>query len=363
MKPDPQVRIRPATLADTQAIGQVQKRNGMGDLDPVAWRSRWEAFPFVPEFRDIPIGWVLETAQGAVVGVLENVHSRFEFGGRPIKGVVAAGWAVDPEFRSNALTLMTTFLRQKGVDLSLIVSASPTTERLLTAMKIARIPVPDYGSPCFWAVNNRAFAKAALIRRSIPGAALLAWPAGLALFASSLFRGSGRGRETSAVRRLPGFDERFDGLWQSLNSGATRLRAVRTKAALEWRFRTELRHGGAAILAAEQEGMLLGYAVIVRRDGADLGMQVIDVVDIQAINDDPVTMRDLFLASIRIARQESADAVKFMSGTPAKRAPADALRPYTYRLPIWQLYFKAAPELSAALSTADSWDISVFDTY
>jgi hypothetical protein len=52
-----------------------------------------------------------------------------------------------------------------------------------------------------------------------------------------------------------------------------------------------------------------------------------------------------------------------MTGTPAKRVPTDALRPYTYRLPLWQQYFKASPELAAELSTADAWDFSRFDTF
>jgi hypothetical protein len=357
------LRLRAANFEDVHGIGEVQKRNGMGDPDPVVWRSQWEAYPFAAEFRDVPIGWVLENDQGSLVGVLENVHSFFELGGRPIKGVVAARWAVDQEYRGKSLQLMTTFLRQKGVDLPLIVSAAPTTERLLTAMKIPRIPVPDYATPCFWAVHPRAFAKAALVRRSVPGAALLAWPAGLAMLAGDIFLGRGRGRESSTVRRLQEFDERFDLLWESVKTGATRLRAVRTRAVLEWRFRTELRGGKAAIIVAERGATLLGYAVLVRRSGDDLGMELRDVADIQATGDDPATLRDLLLGSIRIAREQGADAVKFMSGTPAKRAPADALRPYTYRLPIWQLYYRAASELSAALSTADKWDISVFDTY
>jgi hypothetical protein len=52
-----------------------------------------------------------------------------------------------------------------------------------------------------------------------------------------------------------------------------------------------------------------------------------------------------------------------MSGTPVKRASADSLRPYTYRLPFWQQYFKASPELAAELATADAWDFSRFDTF
>ena len=358
------LRLRPASLVDADRITQLQKRHGVAALDAAAWRSQWEAAPFAAEFRDVPIGWVLETEDGLVVGNLDNVHMLYELGGNKLKGAVASGWAVDQEHRSKSLQLMTTFLRQKNVDLPLIVSAAPTTERLLTAMKIPRIPVPDYATPCFWAVHPRAFARAALLKRSIPAAGLLAWPAGLALLARDVYRRSGRGRPASQVRRLREFDERFDLLWENVKAGATRLRAVRTRAVLEWRFRTELRGGKIAIVVIERGTTLVGYAVLVRRDGSDLGMALYDVADIQAAGDDPATLRDLLLGSIQVAREDGVDAVKFMTGTPAKRAPADALQPYTYRLPIWQLYFKAAtPELSAALSTADAWDFSVFDTF
>lgn len=125
----------------------------------------------------------------------------------------------------------------------------------------------------------------------------------------------------------------------------------------------ELRGGRVAIVAAERGATLLGYVVLVRREGSELGMALHDVADLQAERDDPSTIRDLLLGSIQIAREEGADAVKFMSGTPAKRAPADALLPYTYRLPFWQQYFKASPELAAELSTADAWDFSRFDTF
>jgi len=357
------LRIRAAAFEDADVISRLNQRNGMEILDKTVWREGWEAYPFAPQFRDIPTGWVLETEDGSVVGNLDNVHTLYEFQGQRLKGVVAANWAVDQEHRGKSLQLMTTFFRQKGVDLWLNVSASPAAAQILTAMKIPRIPIPDYGTPCFWAVRPRAFARAALVRRSIPGAALLAGPAGLALLARDVYRRSGRGNLTSAVRRVPAFDDRFDGLWQGISTGPPRLRAVRTRAVLEWRFRVELRAGKAAILVAERGAALLGYAILVRRDGSELGMTLYDVADLQAEQDDPSLFRDLLLGSIKIAREEGVDAVKFMSGTPAKRGPADDLRPYTYRLPFWQQYFKASPELAAKLSTADAWDFSRFDSF
>ncbi|HEY4365580.1 MAG TPA: hypothetical protein VGN17_31755 [Bryobacteraceae bacterium] len=357
------LRIRPATFDDAPEIDRLSARNGLGPIDLTAWRECWEAHPFAADFREVPTGWVLDN-DGAVVGNLDNIHMLYEFGNKRLKAVVAAGWAVDPEFRGKALQLMTTFLRQPHVDLWLNVSATPATAQILTAMKTPRIPIPEYATPCFWPVRRRAFARAGLSRRSIRGAALLAWPASMAMLARDIYRSSGRGTPTCSVRRLSGFDERFDRLLQDHGDAPPRLRAVRNQAVLQWRFRGEIRTGRATIVAAERGATLLGYAVLVRRAGSGLEMALSEVADLQAQRDDPSLFRDLLLGSIKIAREDGADALKFMSGTPAKRSPADALHPYTYNLPLWQLYFKtASPDLTRELSTADSWDFSWFDTF
>lgn len=370
LKPGVVLRVRPSTFDDAAAIAQVHERNAMGRLNTVEWRRGWEDYPFEREFRDVPIGWVLQAEDGSIVGTLDNVHLLYEIEGRRMKACIAAGWAVDTEHRGKSLQLMTTFFRQKGIDLWLNVSASATTAEVLTALRIPRIPIPEYGVPCFWAVRPRAFAKAVLARKAIPGSAVLAWPAGLAILAGDVIRRSGRARILSGglsgqtkIRRLPGFDDRFDSFWKEMATGPARLRAVRTRAVLEWRFRAELASGRAYIVAAEEGGRLSGYAVMVRRQGTELGLELCDIADLQALRDEPSIIRDLLLASVKIAREARVDAVKFMTGTPVKRSPAESLRPYRYRLPFWQQYFKASPELKAVLTAPENWDISLFETF
>lgn len=358
------LRIRQAEPSDQDAIRAVQARNGMSDLDRAAWAEMWRTYPFAAEFVDVPSGWVIETDAGQVVGNLDNAHALYEFGGRRLRATVASGWAVDVEHRGKALNLLTTFLRQKNVDLTLVVSAAESTAKVMTALKAPRIPIPDYGRPCFWPVNRRAFARAALERRGVKAAGVLAWPAGMALGARDLAVGSGSGQPASAPRRLTAFDERFDSLWERVAAGSARLRGVRTRTALEWRYRPEFRSGRAAIVAAERGAELAGYALLVRRAGSDLGMSLYDVADMQAAGDDGGVYRDLLLGAVRAAREDGVDAVKFVTGTPAKRGPAEALRPYTYQVPIWQLYYKAASkELEAELDRTEAWDFSVFDTF
>jgi hypothetical protein len=287
----------------------------------------------------------------------------YELDGRRVRGAIAADWGVDPEHRGRALHLTTAFFKQKGLGILINGSASPVASKVLAGLQIPRIPIPDYASPCFWAASPRAFAKAALDRRGVRGASLLSIPAGLALWVRDTLRRSGRGRLTNSIQRLQAFDERFDALWQRIAAGPSRLRAVRTRAVLDWRFQNDLSSGRGVVLVAESGGNASGYIVLLRRPGSDLGMSLFDVADFQAAGDDSGVYRDLLLAAVQLARDEGVDAVKLLTGTPAKRTPAMALEPYSYQLPFWQLYYRAAPELKPALASAEAWDFSLFETY
>ncbi|MGD0616917.1 MAG: hypothetical protein ABSB67_04570 [Bryobacteraceae bacterium] len=361
---DAAVQLRTATLDDTEAIRQLHERNGLGVLDSVSWRGLWDGYPFASEYRDIAIGWVLEAGDGSLVGALGNVHMLYDLDGRALKGVIATAWAVDRDYRGRSLQLMTAFLKQGGIDLWLNGSANPTASRVMEAMKLSRIPVAGYDVPCFWAASPRRFAKAAMTRKSVPGAGVLSWPAGMVLGTQDIVRRSGRGRITSAVSRIDSFDDRFDSFWLRLRKGPSRLRAVRTRAALEWRFGAQHRAAQARIIVARDGASLSGYAVLLRRQSPELGMELYDIADLQALRDDPAIARDLLLASIGVAREEKVDAVKIMTGAPFRRRAVDELKPYTYRLPFWQLFYKAeSVELQSALANADAWDFSLFDTF
>jgi hypothetical protein len=359
----PAAILRPASFADAEAISQIHKRNGLSEFDAKAWRSAWESYPFAAEFHDIPIGWVLETGASSLVGTIGNVHMLYEMAGHRFRAAIATAWAVDAPHRGRALHLTTTFFKQKGPDLLLNGSANPIASKVLTALQIPRIPIPDYNSPCFWAAAPQAFAKAVLQRRGTSAASVLSYPAGLALNVRDILRRSGRGKLSGPVRRLQMFDHRFDSLWQRIGAGPQCLRAVRTQAVLHWKFQADLDAGRAALLAAESGENLSGYIVLVRRPGSDLGMSLYDVADFQAAGDDRAIFRDLLLAAVELAREQGVDAVKLLTGTPAKRGPAMALLPYTYQLPFWQLYYKASPALKPVLGSADAWDFSLFDTY
>jgi hypothetical protein len=364
MSSERKTRVRPSEFRDFSGVAAVLKRNGMGELEAEVWRSRWHECPYAQDFEGIPLGWVLETEDGEIVGNLDNAHVLYELDGARLRGVVAAGWAVDPEWRTKSITLMATFFRQKGPDLRLNVSASPTVAELLTALRIARIPIPDYGTPCLWAAGSRSFALAALRKRHAPAAGLLAWGAGFAIWGWDAARRSGRGRiGSSRIAFAADFDERFDAFGRALSEAGGRLRAVRSREILGWRYAAERRSGNLRILIAERGSGIAGYAVLVLRDAPELGVNIYDIVDLQSAGDDPSIFRDLIISAVQCARRDGIGAVKLLTGTPARRGPALALRPWTYQVAHWQQYFQASAELAAKLTKASDWDFSPFESY
>lgn len=353
------VQLRPITWDDAPGIAALAKRNGIGELD----LSIWTEYPLAHEFDAVPAGWVLETGDGEIVGFLGNVHQMYEFAGRRLKAAIATNWMVDAAHRAKALQLVLTFYKQKDIDLYLNGSASPVATKVLAGLKIPRMPIPDYATPCFWAVRPRGFARAVLRRKKIAAPGLLSLLAGPALGIYDLLRSSGRGAQTVAVERATRFDAAFDDLWPRLSAGSPRLRAVRTAAVLHWKYGRDLAAGNAIVLVAGPRQHPSGYAVLIRRDGSELGMEMLEMADLQAAGDDPQIYTSLILAAIQTAREEGADALRLVTGTPSKRRPALALKPYTYELPFWQLYAKVPADLTEALAPADTWDFSRFETY
>ncbi len=171
-------------------------------------------------------------------GAFANVHLLYELAGRKHRACIGCEWGVESEARGLSLQLLDRFLRVPGADLCIVGSASPVTSEILTRLKVARIPAPGYDNPLLWAAQPRVFAAAALRRKEIQGAGLLAWPAGAAIGLADFVKGSGRGKVSSTVRQVQVFDERFDSFWERLRRGPTRLRAVRSRAVLAWRFQS-----------------------------------------------------------------------------------------------------------------------------
>lgn len=109
-----------------------------------------------------------------------------------------------------------------------------------------------------------------------------------------------RARDGSEVRLLPGFDPRFDRLWQFVKDEHPVI-ACRDRRHLEWRYASKP-DGGYRVLGYVDGEQLRGYAIIKRHHDE------LQVVDILPVTSDEVGIR-LIEEAVRLGLEESAAAV------------------------------------------------------
>jgi hypothetical protein len=354
------ISIRVATEDDLGAMSSVATRNGI-PLKADEWKDFWNANPYAKELQGIPIAFLLE-ADGETVGTCLNLPVMYDLDGSPVKAVLGAGAAVDPAYRSKSLMLIGKGLRQKGADVCIVGSANGAVAQLLTVIA-RRIPSPDSDVPLLWPVDYEAFAGAVLKRKNLPATQVLALPAGAALRLADIFRRK-RVSARVAVELSQGFGDQFDAFWDRLRKGPRRLRAVRNRANLEWRFRREMRKENVRVLTVRNGGELRGYTVLVRTNRGEFGFMVHEIADLQAAGDDPGVIQSLLIEAMNVAKSERSGMLKFRAWNAAKRALALDLGPYGYRYPLWQAYYSNAnTALTSSLASAELWDFSPFEIF
>jgi hypothetical protein len=357
------IRVRPALLADLEGIQAVLANTGLSVFDAEE-RRRWLlSHPFREEFAGVPIGWVLESQDGKIVGTFSNIHMLYEIDGRRFKCGIAGSWGVDAEYRNSSLLLAMSYFSQKGVDFCFSGSASSVSSRLMPVLKAERIPAHDYDLSYFWITRHRTFAEAVLRKKKIPAAGVLASVVGLGLRATDRRRRRST-QNCESLKRFVAFGEEFDEFWEKLRRGRGCLRAVRTSAVLEWRFGSALRQRRAVVLGLLRGGELCGYVVLCEKDREHLKLRQFVIADLQVLDDSSDQLVELLAAALDATREERLDALEWQGWNQAKRRQALSLNPRSYRYPVWPLYYKARhPDLVPALERADNWDFSPFDAF
>jgi hypothetical protein len=357
------IRVRAASLDDLETVREVSVRNGLSGFDCDERRRWWLSHPFRVEFEGVPIGWVLENSAGEIVGTFSNIHMMYEMEGQRFKCGIAGSWGVDPEYRSASLLLATSFFSQKGVDLCFNGSASSVSSRLMPVMKAKKVESTDYDLSYFWITGHRSFAEAVLRKKNIPTADALSHVAGLALRAVDGLRPKHQSHSFS-VTSLQGFGEEFDCFWKKLSRGRRCFRAVRSSAALEWRFGAALRQRRAIVLGALKNGELAGYIVLLEKCREHLKLREFVIADLQALDNSPEAILDLLSTAIEFTRECGLDALEFQGWSQAKRQIALKLKPRSYRYPVWPLYYKAIhPHVVSGLACSETLDCSPFDAF
>ena len=87
-----------------------------------------------------------------------------------------------------------------------------------------------------------------------------------------------------------------------------------------------------------------------------------ELVDLQALDDDPGVVREVMTGVLRLARERDVHLVALTGHNESKRDALLALRPHVKETPGWPLYYKAADvSLTVPLRSSAAWDISLYD--
>ncbi len=112
--------LREATFDDFPAMYRLESAYLKNIFTPEDRRALFEEHPLWPRLAGHwPVGWVLEDADGAVVGSVTNVPSPYVHRGEEKIGATGLAWAATAEHRSYAALLMDEYFNQDGADVVL----------------------------------------------------------------------------------------------------------------------------------------------------------------------------------------------------------------------------------------------------
>ncbi len=359
----PEVRLREARFADHAAIEALETAQGLKPKAFAEWRSLWEDNP---RYREIgpswPIGWVLETSDGGIVGSLCNLPLPYVYRGQKLLIATGRGWAVDERYRSYSLLLMEEYFNQPGVDLFLNTTVNAHAAGAFGVFGSERIPAGDWGCAAFFITRYRGFAESALRIRRCRQPQLLSYPVGLALYFKARFTARRIPAREIRVEFSRDFDERFDAFWEALSRDRETLLAVRNRAVLHWHFAASLARNELWVFTICRNDAIHAYAIFQRRDEPQFGLKRMRLVDFQALDSSAEYCTSILRRALEECRAQGIHALENVGCDLENTRVFDRFAPYRRNLSGWSsFYLSRRPELAESLRNPAAWAPSSYD--
>lgn len=327
------------------------------------WEHRWRHNPVWQRLDGrSPIGWVLETATGEIVGSMETVPVLYKFRGDDLVSAASALWCVSAPYRGFALQLIDEYFNQPA-DLFISTTVGPAAIETLKQL-YDPIPVGQWDATSCFVAHRRSFAEVALRKFHVPLPVLLSYPASGVLWLTEAISTKPLADAPSGVlfETADTFDSRFDAFWDELlRRNPEKLLAERSSAALSWHFFSAMRTGRLWIFTASKHERLIGYCIITEVASIQ-GSRSICLVDYQSIDEE----LDLLPGFIRVAlRRGAAQGFYRLEHAGLALPKFRAFDEHAfYKSPVgtWTFLFRAAdPKLDAELHQPQFWDPSAYD--
>lgn len=355
--------MREARFEDHEAIVALEVAQGLRARTYEEWSNIWLRNPLYAKLgKSWPIGWVLESSAGKVVGVIGNIPLPYVFQGREIVVATGRGWAVEEQYRSFALMLMDEYFNQPRAQLFLNTTVNALAVEAFGVFGSVRVPVGDWSTAAYWITNHRGFAEAALRIKKVPAPHLLSYAAGPVVQTKDALTVRGLPRTALKVERIPSFDDRFDRFWESLRQHESILQGVRDRETLEWHFGPSLARNQTSIYVIGTAERLSAYAIFQRRDDLRFGLQRLRLVDFQALDKQDEACAAFLIRAHADCRAAKIHVLENVGCDVPKTHLFDHHAPYRRKLPGWPYYYGSpVPALEAALRDPKAWAPSSFD--
>jgi hypothetical protein len=356
-------RLRPARFEDYPDIKELESRHLQDTLPIDDWRGLFLDNPLWPRLGNHwPVGWVLESSAGQIVGAVTNVPSLYRFRGDERICANGRSWVAAPEYRGYALWLMDEYFNQPGVDLFINSTVGVNAAAALSTFA-SRVPVGDWQTLAYFVTGYQGFARKALEKMGVPLPGALAPPAAAALWLKDALFGKSLPAAPASIEiaAQDDFDSRFDLFQEELvRQAPEKLLAVRDRQALAWHYAIPKRRGRLWIFTASRNNLLRAWCVLKRHDRRQ-GVRRMRLIDYQTVESEDL-LPGLLRAALRRCAAEGFYLLEHLGcGLPNMQA-FDRFAPYRAKLPSWPFYYHAAdPALDAQLRNPEAWRPSEFD--
>ena len=360
----PAATVREAFFEDYDQIAAVHKRNGLTVRRREDWITFWQGNPAYRHLEDRwPIGWVLETTSGEIVGSIANLPLEYRLGGQDLVAAASCGWAVDAPYRGSALQLLGSFMNQPDVDFLLSTTVNDRSEPAYRAFGWSRVPVGQWNRSEFWVTNYPGFLEVALRLKRVPLPAAMSYLLAPVLMLRDRFRDTsmGNGKPGPEIEVCPAFDSRYEDFWEALQwEKSAVLLAVRSRETLAWHFRHAMNRGNLWIVTASRRSRILAYALFERLDNPASGLQRVRLMDYQGLEGSEGALEALLRWMMQKCRQEGIHILETMGGWLNGAHFPRVAAPYERRLPSWAYYYRPSRAMETIHDPA-VWAPSSFD--
>ncbi len=360
---NPGPRIRVAGFADYPQISSLESRYGLNTKSYEEWAYLWTGNPVYREVPDWTIGWVLESESGEIVGHIANVPSACEFRGRKLLVASGRGLVVDERYRSYAFPLFSQFFNYRLPDLILNTTVNANGLKLHELFRCQRVPAGKWNEAVFWITDHSGFSSKLAAMKGLP--AILGQPMSAALFVRDSFtrKPASRLPKGCELQERSSFDDGFSEFWGELKGQqAENLLSTRSRGTLDWHFKQALQAGDAWLFTITRKSTVLAYAVFLRQDSTELGLNRLRLVDFQSLDDSVDLLSPMLAAALSKCREHEIhmlEAIGF-SGKTGRILASSA--PHSRELPCWLYFYRAKDkDLAAALANPHVWNPTPYD--